>query len=79
MSAADRTNVLSVPSRLFDALRDHATAVARDPNELAADAIETYLAVQDWHCDHNLRGLRQAEADKFATDEDVRAAFAPRR
>lgn len=40
------------------------------------EAIDAYLDVQRWHVEHIAEGLRQAEAEDFASDEEVAAAFA---
>ena len=78
MSTDMKSSVVHLPSKTFDALRDLATAMDREPDELAGEAIETFLAVQAWQRDHIMQGLREAEAGDFATDEEIAAAFASR-
>lgn len=56
-----------------------ASATDRDRSYLINEAIDAYLDVHRWQIAHIGKGVRQAEAGDFATDEEVAAAFARRR
>ncbi|NEQ39309.1 MAG: CopG family transcriptional regulator [Okeania sp. SIO3I5] len=40
------------------------------------DASNDYLQVQEWQVEHIKEGLRQADANEFASDEEVAATLA---
>ena len=44
------------------------------PSALNA-AIDLYLELHRWQVAHILDGIQQADADEFATDDEVKAAF----
>ncbi len=52
-----------------------ARAVDRDRSWLINEAVDAYLAVHRWQIAHIEAGLRDAEADDFASDEEVEAAW----
>lgn len=53
-----------------------ASATDRDRSHLINEAIDAYLGVHRWQIARIEKGVRQAEAGDFATDEEVAAAFA---
>ena len=53
-----------------------AAAFDRDRSYLINAAIEAYLDVQRWHLEAIEEGLRDAEAGRFASDEEVEKAWA---
>jgi RHH-type rel operon transcriptional repressor/antitoxin RelB len=53
-----------------------ATATDRDRSSLINDALDAYLAANREQLARIQEGLRQAEAGKFATDDEVAAAYA---
>lgn len=53
-----------------------AEATARSRSWLVAEAIRRYVAEESWQIAAIEEGVRQAEAGDFATEEEVRAAFA---
>ncbi|GAA0595697.1 ribbon-helix-helix protein, CopG family [Craurococcus roseus] len=53
-----------------------ASATDRDRSYLINEAIDAYLSVHRWQIARIEKGVRQAEAGDFATDEEVAAAFA---
>ena len=53
-----------------------ARATDRDRSYLINEAVDAYLAVHRWQIAHIEKGLRQAEAGEFASDEEVAAAYA---
>ncbi|HYI84656.1 MAG TPA: ribbon-helix-helix protein, CopG family [Acetobacteraceae bacterium] len=74
-TAADEITVrLDAEKRAaLDAL---ATATDRDRSSLINDALNAYLAANREQLARIQEGLRQAEAGKFATDDEVAAAYA---
>jgi predicted transcriptional regulator len=48
----------------------------RDRSYIINEAIDHYLDLRQWQEEHMLKGLVEANAGKFATDEEVEAAFA---
>jgi predicted transcriptional regulator len=47
----------------------------RDRSDTLNEAIDLYLELHRWQVAHILEGLRQADAEELATDEEVKAAF----
>ncbi len=64
-----------VASEKREALDRLAQAMDRDRTDLLNAAIDAYLAVHDWQRTHIEEGLRQADAGKFAGDEEIARAF----
>lgn len=58
------------------AIDEIASLLERDRSDILNEAIDAYLQVQQWQLEHIKEGLRQADAGEFASDEEVRAAFA---
>jgi predicted transcriptional regulator len=53
-----------------------AKATDRSRSWLVADAIRRYVSEEGWQVAAVEEGVQQAEAGDFATEEEVRAAFA---
>ena len=53
-------------------------AMARkvDRSAVISEALDQYLAFEQWQLERIKEGLRQANAGEFANEEEVRAAFA---
>ena len=70
----------SVTFRLDAEKRSELDAVAkaldRDRSYVLNEAVGAYLEVQRWQLAHISEGIRQADAGKFASDDEVDAAFA---
>ncbi|HMD47472.1 MAG TPA: hypothetical protein VKG79_00175 [Bryobacteraceae bacterium] len=62
-----------------EALDTIATAMDRDRSYILNEAIDAYIEVHQWQIEHIQKGLRQANAGKFATKAEVAAAFKRRR
>jgi predicted transcriptional regulator len=58
------------------ALDDIADELDRDRSYVINEAVDAYLEVRQWQLEHIREGLRQAQAGEFATEEEVRQAFA---
>lgn len=48
----------------------------RDRSFVINQAIDYYLSLYDWQIEHITQGVKQAERQEFAKEEDVEAAFA---
>jgi predicted transcriptional regulator len=53
-----------------------ASGLDRDRTYVLNQAIEAYLETHQWQLGHIKEGLRQAQRKQFASDAQVRAAFA---
>ncbi len=58
------------------ALDSIAEETKRNRTFLLNEAVDAYLDSHDWQIAHIRNGLRQAEEGRFATDKEVRKAFA---
>ena len=76
---AQQTISFRLETRKKSALDTIAAAMDRDRSYVLNQAIDAYLDVHRWQIEHIKRGLRQANAGKFATKAEVAAAFARRR
>lgn len=52
-----------------------ATRMDCDRSYILNEAISAYLETNQWQIEHIQAGLRQADAEEFATEAEVRAAF----
>lgn len=59
-----------------EALDEIAAGLDRDRTYVLNEAIELYLELHRWQIAHILEGIRQADAEDFATDDEVESAFA---
>lgn len=59
-----------------EALDEIAAGLDRDRTYVLTEAIELYLELHRWQITHILEGIWQADAEEFATDDEVDAAFA---
>ncbi len=55
------------------ALADLAKATGRSEEELAHEALADYLATQKWHADAIRKGMAEADAGLFVSDEEIQA------
>jgi predicted transcriptional regulator len=58
------------------ALDGTAAELDRDRSYVINEAVDAYLEVRRWQLEHIREGLRQAQAGEFATEDEVRQAFA---
>ncbi len=59
-----------------DALDALAVTTDRDRSYILNEAISAYLDANEWLIGHIRKGLRQANAGRFASDAELRKAFA---
>jgi predicted transcriptional regulator len=57
----------------LDAIAD---VTDRDRSYVLNEAIEAYLDTHQWQIDHIKKGLRQAQAGRFASEKEVARALA---
>lgn len=63
------------PAKL-EALDKLAQSMDRSRNWIVNRAIDRYIAEQSWQIGQIMEGIAQADRGEFASDEEVRAAFA---
>jgi RHH-type transcriptional regulator, rel operon repressor / antitoxin RelB len=56
-------------------LDELASSQKRDRSHLINQAVDNYLEVKRWHIEQIEKAVAEADAGKFASSEDVRAAF----
>lgn len=61
------------------ALDAAALVLDRDRTYILNEAIDTYLEIHRWQMEHIQKGLRQADAGKFATEAEMKATFSRRK
>lgn len=76
MSDAKTTMTVTLPAGIKERLEGLARTTARSEEGLAADAISSYVELQEWQIEKIQRGIRQADAGEFVEDEEVAAVFA---
>lgn len=69
------TLTLRLPAELKERLERLAAATDRSRAWLACDALEAYLAANEWQIAKIEAGVRAADAGDFATADEVREVF----
>ncbi len=64
---------LRVDSKLKKKLDKLARTTQRSRSFLAAEAIRDFVSLNEWQIEEIKKGLREADAGNFATDEEVEA------
>lgn len=64
-----------VPPALKEQLDKLAEATGRSKTTLAVEALQSYLEEQVWQVAEIQAAIKDADAGKFATDEEVKAVF----
>lgn len=64
---------ISVDERTALSLEQLAARLDRPVEDLASDAISTFVAVQSSHLEEIEAGLRDADAGRFASEDEARA------
>jgi len=75
MSEPTAKMTVTLPLEVKERLEGLARTTARSKSLLAADAIASYLDLQEWQISEIRKGLEEAEAGEFASDEEVREVF----
>lgn len=64
---------MRLPDELVDQLNDLAEATGRTKTFLAVQAIKEFVGQQSWQISEIKKGLAEADAGDFATDEELEA------
>jgi RHH-type transcriptional regulator, rel operon repressor / antitoxin RelB len=67
---------VDLPYSVKERLEELAKTTSRPEATLVTDAISSYVDLQEWQISEILKGIEDAEAGDFATDEEVAAVFA---
>ena len=67
---------LRLNSKLKKKLDNLAKATERSRSFLVAEAIREYVALNEWQIEEIKKGLREADAGDFETDEEMEQAIA---
>jgi len=65
-----------IPDETAAKLDELAKATRRSKSYLVGEALSTYLETQAWQIARIAESVAQADAKEFATDKEVKAAFA---
>jgi predicted transcriptional regulator len=68
--------MLTLDSEKKAAISAIATLMERDFSDVVNEAIASYLDINQWLSSEIERGIGEAEANDFASDEDVQGVFA---
>jgi predicted transcriptional regulator len=69
------TMTIRLPAKIKSRLARLAKVTERSKSWLAADAIRTYLELQEWQIREIRAGVKEADAGDFASDAEVEAVF----
>ena len=75
-AASTTTMTIRLSTELKDQLEALAQATGRNKTFLAQEAIRRYVEVESWQLASIQRGIQDADAGRFATDEEMRALWA---
>jgi predicted transcriptional regulator len=53
-----------------------AASIDRDRSYVLNEAVKAYVDAHQWQVEHIMRGVKQADAGKFASEAEVKKAFA---
>jgi RHH-type rel operon transcriptional repressor/antitoxin RelB len=76
MSEPTARVTIELPMNVKERLEELARTTEKSEARLAAEAISSFVEVQEWQIGEIEAGLRDADAGDFASDEDVAAVFA---
>ncbi len=69
------TMTIRLPAKIKSRLAQLAKVTERSKSWLAADAIRTYLELQEWQIREIKAGVKEADAGDFASEAEVNAVF----
>jgi RHH-type rel operon transcriptional repressor/antitoxin RelB len=74
----EETTIVTVqlPIQVKQRLEELARTTAQSEDRLAATAISSYLDLQGWQIGEIEKGIAEADAGEFASDEELAAFFA---
>ena len=70
-----RTINVRLPEALYNQIEELAKATARSKSFLTIDALTNYVQSESWQISDIQKGIKEADADEFATDKQVKAVF----
>jgi predicted transcriptional regulator len=73
---ATTTMTIRLPTEMKAQLEELAHATGRNKTFLAQEALRQYLEVESWQIASIQRGIRDADAGRFASDEEMRQVWA---
>jgi predicted transcriptional regulator len=73
---AKETMSIRIDPEVREALDGVASAMDRDRTWVVNDALSTYLETYRWQIEHIQQGVREANADKFASSGEVKKVMA---
>lgn len=73
--AQSSTMTIRLESELKDRLDKLAQTTRRSKSFLAAEAVREYLELNDWQIQETKTALTEADAEDFASNEEVAATF----
>ena len=71
----DRSLTVSVAEETIAGLDRIARETGRSPDQLAGEALEQYVEYQSWKTEKIKQAIGAADADEFATDAEIDAAY----
>jgi predicted transcriptional regulator len=74
-SMTARTINVRLPEALYNQIEELAKATARSKSFLTIDALTNYVQSESWQISDIQKGIKEADADEFATDKQVKAVF----
>jgi predicted transcriptional regulator len=76
MSEPTATMTVHIPQDVKARLEELSRTTSRPESWLAADAISAYVDMQEWQIAEIQKGIEEADAGEFASDEEVKEVFA---
>lgn len=73
---SEENMTLTLDSEKKAALSAIATKMERDLSDVLNEAIATYLEINQWLHSEIEKGIAEAEAEDFASDEEIQTIFA---
>lgn len=73
--SATTTMTIRLPVEMKAQLEALASATGRNKTFLAQEALRQYLEVESWQIASIQRGIQDADAGRFATDDEMRAVW----
>lgn len=71
-----RTINVRLPEALYNQIEELAKATSRTKSFLAVDALTNYVQTESWQILDIHKGIAEADAGEFATDQEVKVVFA---
>jgi predicted transcriptional regulator len=70
-----KTINVRLPEALYNQIEERAKATARTKSLLTIDALTNYVQRESWQIPDIHEGVAEADADEFATEDQVKAVF----